>query len=54
MFTDVVLGVKAWKTELSSRQLSPKGGEMHCELLDAGVQIAGPCWTIFSGSLENC
>ena len=45
---------KLGKTELSSRQLSPKGGEMHCKLLDAGVQIAGPCCTIFSGALENC
>ena len=45
---------KLGKTELSSRQLSPKGGEMHCKLLDAGVEIAGPCWTIFSGSLEDC
>jgi hypothetical protein len=26
---------------------------MHCKLLDAGVQIAGPCCTIFSGTLEN-
>ncbi len=44
---------KLGKTELSSTQLSPKGGEMHCKLLDAGVQIAGPCCTIFSGTLEN-
>ncbi len=45
---------KLGKSELSSRQLSPKGGEMHCKLLDAGVQIAGPCCTIFSGALEDC
>ena len=45
---------KLGKSELSSRQLSPKGGEMRCKLLDAGVQIAGPCCTIFSGALEDC
>jgi hypothetical protein len=38
---------------LSSRQLSPKGGEMTCKILDEGVQVAGPCCTIFSGALEN-
>ena len=42
------------RTELSSRQLSPKGGEMTCKILDEGVQVAGPCCTIFSGALENC
>ena len=42
------------RTELSSRQLSPKGGEMTCKILVEGVQVAGPCCTIFSGALENC
>ena len=27
---------------------------MNCKMLDEGVQIAGPCCTIFSGALENC
>ena len=42
------------RVELSSRQLSPKGGEMNCKMLDNGVQVAGPCCTIFSGVLESC
>ena len=45
---------KLARAELTSRQLSPKGGEMNCKMLDEGVQIAGPCCTIFSGVLENC
>jgi predicted PhzF superfamily epimerase YddE/YHI9 len=41
------------KSELTSQQLSPQGGNMFCKLLSDGVQISGPCCTLVSGDLIN-
>lgn len=40
------------RTKLTSKQVSPKGGEMICRLRAEGVQIAGPCCTLLSGMLK--
>lgn len=41
------------KKILTSEQLSSQGGTMICKETEAGIQVAGPCCTLFSGNLVN-